>query len=168
MNTIKETLAHLVDFPSVTPVDEGCQEFMMDYLKDLGFTCLPFNQNPVSNFFAYYGETGPLLVFAGHTDVISNIVFNSKIQKMISTGLDNQIIVWDLEKGCEIYKLIILENDNWVVQLPNSPYYMSSKNAINLLNCVNNKIGDCDIKAYDLKYNRPNIVLRTISDFFQK
>jgi WD40 repeat protein len=106
--------------------------------------------------------------FAGHTDVISNILFNSKLNKIISTGLDNQIIVWDLEKGCEIYKLIILENDNWIVQLPNSPFYMSSKNAVNLLNCITNNMGVCDIKAYDLKYNRPNIVLKSISEFFRK
>ncbi|RUR13266.1 succinyl-diaminopimelate desuccinylase [Legionella sp. km772] len=70
MKTIKEVLARLIAFSSITPADEGCQEFMMDYLKQLGFTCLPLNQPPVSNFFAYYGESGPLLVFAGHTDVV--------------------------------------------------------------------------------------------------
>lgn len=70
MPSIKEILERLIAFPSVTPKDELCQEFMMDYLKQLGFTCLVFNQNPVANFFAYYGTTGPLLVFAGHTDVV--------------------------------------------------------------------------------------------------
>lgn len=70
MTPIKEILSQLVRFPSITPADEHCQAFMMAYLKNLGFTCLPFNQDPVSNFFAYYGEKGPLLVFAGHTDVV--------------------------------------------------------------------------------------------------
>lgn len=42
----------------------------MTYLKRLGFICMPLDQTPVSNFFAYYGDAGPLLVFAGHTDVV--------------------------------------------------------------------------------------------------
>ncbi len=70
MKTIEELLTKLVHFPSITPKDEQCQEFMMDYLQQLGFTCLPFNKEPVTNFFAYYGTSGPLLVFAGHTDVV--------------------------------------------------------------------------------------------------
>lgn len=70
MSELKELLARLISYPSVTPADEQCQEFMMDYLRNLNFTCIPFNQNPVSNFFAYYGDCGPFLVFAGHTDVV--------------------------------------------------------------------------------------------------
>ena len=104
----------------------------------------------------------------GHSDVITNVIFNSKINKLISCSLDNQIIVWDFEKKCEIYRLIILEDKNWIVQLPNSQFYMSSKNAINTLNCRNNEINNCDVKAYDLKYNRPDIVLESIGNFFQK
>ena len=104
----------------------------------------------------------------GHSDDITNVIFNSKINKLISCSLDNQIIVWDVEKQCEIYRLIILEDKNWIVQLPNSPFYMTSKNAFNLLNCRNNEMNNYDIKTYDLKYNRPDIVLDFISKFFQK
>jgi WD40 repeat protein len=104
----------------------------------------------------------------GHSDDIENLIFNSGINKLISCSLDNQIIVWDVEKQCEIYKLILLEDENWIVQLPNSPFYMASKNAFNLLNCINNKMNNCDMKAYDLKYNRPDLVLDTIGKFFQK
>lgn len=70
MNSIHSLLKKLVSFPSITPADEQCQEFMIDYLTHLGFTCHRFNKSPVSNFFAHYGTTGPLLVFAGHTDVV--------------------------------------------------------------------------------------------------
>lgn len=103
----------------------------------------------------------------GHSDVITNLIFNSRINKLISCSLDNQIIVWDVEKQFEIYKLILLEDENWIVQLPNSPFYMASKNAFNFLNCRNNEMNNCDMKAYDLKYNRPEIVLDSISKFFQ-
>jgi succinyl-diaminopimelate desuccinylase len=70
MNAIKKLLTQLIAYPSVTPDDEHCQEFMMAYLTHLGFTCLKLNQAPVANFFAYYGTSGPMLVFAGHTDVV--------------------------------------------------------------------------------------------------
>lgn len=67
---IKEILAKLVSFPSITPDDAGCQEYMIQFLEQSGFSCQRMNQGPVSNFFALYGEIGPLLVFAGHTDVV--------------------------------------------------------------------------------------------------
>lgn len=70
MDELKELLAKLVKFPSVTPDDAGCQAFMLGYLKQLGFTSYQFNKGCVSNFFALYGTSGPLLVFAGHTDVV--------------------------------------------------------------------------------------------------
>lgn len=65
-----ECLKQLVAYPSVTPNDAGCQAFMIDVLKTLGFDCQIFNRPPVSNFFASIGHQGPLLVFAGHTDVV--------------------------------------------------------------------------------------------------
>ncbi len=71
MSDIKEILKKLISFPSITPEDSGCQEFMIQFLEQLGFSCQKMNQGPVSNFFACYGTTGPLLVFAGHTDVVS-------------------------------------------------------------------------------------------------
>lgn len=67
---LQEILAKLVSFPSITPEDAGCQEFMIQFLEHIGFTCQRMNKGPVSNFFALYGESGPLLVFAGHTDVV--------------------------------------------------------------------------------------------------
>jgi len=64
-------LAHaLISRPSVTPDDAGCQTFLCEQLQALGFTCeaLPFGQ--VSNLWARRGTASPLLVFAGHTDVV--------------------------------------------------------------------------------------------------
>lgn len=60
----------LIRCRSVTPQDAGCQDIMIDRLQALGFTItrLPFGK--VSNFWARLGDTAPLLVFAGHTDVV--------------------------------------------------------------------------------------------------
>jgi succinyl-diaminopimelate desuccinylase len=70
MSELKRILSELISFPSITPDDAGCQEFMIQFLRDLGFNCEQMNQGPVSNFFAVYGNKGPCLMFAGHTDVV--------------------------------------------------------------------------------------------------
>ncbi len=70
MDSIKELLAKLIHFESVTPQDAGCQNFMMHFLQESGFKCQRFDNPPVANFFARIGDTNPLLVFAGHTDVV--------------------------------------------------------------------------------------------------
>lgn len=67
---ITAILAKLVAFESVTPDDADTQIWMMQYLTELGFICTPLNSGKVSNFFAMLGTDGPLLVFAGHTDVV--------------------------------------------------------------------------------------------------
>ncbi|KTC94148.1 succinyl-diaminopimelate desuccinylase [Legionella erythra] len=70
MTAIKALLAELLRFQSVTPDDAGCQAFMVNFLQELGFDCQPLDNPPVANFFARHGQEGPLLVFAGHTDVV--------------------------------------------------------------------------------------------------
>lgn len=60
----------LIRRPSITPEDAGCLELIAQRLSALGFDCqmLPFEE--VSNLWAVRGTDGPLLVFAGHTDVV--------------------------------------------------------------------------------------------------
>lgn len=70
MNHLKDYLKQLVQFKSITPHDAGCQDFLIQFFEKLGFECFRFNNPPVSNFFARYKSESPLLVFAGHTDVV--------------------------------------------------------------------------------------------------
>lgn len=70
---MEKTLAlccELISRPSVTPDDAGCQQLMMRHLGALGFECEPLRFDEVDNFWAERGNGGPLLVFAGHTDVV--------------------------------------------------------------------------------------------------
>lgn len=60
----------LIQRPSVTPEDEGCQALMMARLAAIGFHCEPLRFGEVDNFWAVRGDDGPLLCFAGHTDVV--------------------------------------------------------------------------------------------------
>ena len=60
----------LLERPSVTPHDAGCQALMMARLAALGFEVVPLPFGEVQNFWARRGTAGPLLCFAGHTDVV--------------------------------------------------------------------------------------------------
>lgn len=60
----------LIRRPSVTPADEGCQVLMSEHLSRIGFSCESLRFNDVDNLWAVHGQTGPLVVFAGHTDVV--------------------------------------------------------------------------------------------------
>ena len=60
----------LISRTSVTPEDAGCQEAMMQRLAALGFRNEPMRFADVDNFWARRGDTGPVLCFAGHTDVV--------------------------------------------------------------------------------------------------
>lgn len=70
MSTLHELLKNLIAFPSLTPDDAGCQTYLIAELEKLQFTCQRFDSHPVSNFFARIGDEAPLIVFAGHTDVV--------------------------------------------------------------------------------------------------
>jgi len=60
----------LIACASVTPEDAGCQSLMMTRLQQVGFSVEPMRFGEVDNFWATRGASGPLLVFAGHTDVV--------------------------------------------------------------------------------------------------
>ena len=55
---------------SVTPDDQGCQELMIERLETIGFDVHRLRFEDVDNFWARRGSEGPLIVFAGHTDVV--------------------------------------------------------------------------------------------------
>ena len=68
--TTLELTQQLIACPSITPQDAGCQELLATHLAELGFNmeALPFGE--VTNTWARRGTQGPLLIFAGHTDVV--------------------------------------------------------------------------------------------------
>ena len=70
MSETLELAKQLIEIDSITPEDKGCQDILASRLENLGFSIerLPFDD--VENLWATIGDTGPLLVFAGHTDVV--------------------------------------------------------------------------------------------------
>lgn len=68
--SLLELTRALIERPSVTPADAGCQALLGDRLAGQGFTLthLPFGE--VQNLWATRGSGAPLFLFAGHTDVV--------------------------------------------------------------------------------------------------
>lgn len=70
---MSKTLAlteQLIALDSVTPEDKGCQQTLIALLEPLGFICETIQSGEVTNLWARRGTAQPLLVFAGHTDVV--------------------------------------------------------------------------------------------------
>ena len=70
MSKTLELAKALIARRSLTPDDAGCQEIMIERLSKLGFRIENMRFGNVDNFYARRGASGPLLVFAGHTDVV--------------------------------------------------------------------------------------------------
>jgi succinyl-diaminopimelate desuccinylase len=74
MSATLELTRELIELPSVTPDDAGCQRLLADRLEPLGFDTEWFQFGDVSNVLFTHGqndnEAGPSIWFLGHTDVV--------------------------------------------------------------------------------------------------
>lgn len=73
MSDLSPTLnlaCELISRASVTPLDAGCQALMIERLEAIGFHVERLRFDDVDNFWATRGDSGPILAFAGHTDVV--------------------------------------------------------------------------------------------------
>ncbi|MHB9117023.1 MAG: succinyl-diaminopimelate desuccinylase [Burkholderiales bacterium] len=70
MTPTLELTLDLLTRRSVTPDDSGCQGLLAERLQKLGFRIEPMRFGEVDNLWARLGTEGPLLCFAGHTDVV--------------------------------------------------------------------------------------------------
>lgn len=69
-NPTIELTKQLISQPSVTPDDAGCLKIIGDRLAAIGFTLEKMDFDDVENLWAVRGNSGPILAFAGHTDVV--------------------------------------------------------------------------------------------------
>ncbi|MGN6581105.1 MAG: succinyl-diaminopimelate desuccinylase [Bordetella sp.] len=70
MTDVLELVRDLIARPSVTPDDLDCQQLIAQRLTPVGFQCETIARGGVTNLWARRGDSGPLIVFAGHTDVV--------------------------------------------------------------------------------------------------
>lgn len=70
MSSTLELTKQLISQASVTPDDANCQKIIAERLRAIGFNIEELNYGDVLNLWATKGESNPLFVFAGHTDVV--------------------------------------------------------------------------------------------------
>lgn len=70
MSATLDLAKQLIDLPSITPEDGGCQQLIAQRLEKLGFEIEFLQFGEVLNLWACTPGNGPLFVFAGHTDVV--------------------------------------------------------------------------------------------------
>ena len=67
---VLELAEELIRRESVTPNDAGCLTVIGTRLERVGFQLERIDRQGVSNLWATFGQQGPMLCFAGHTDVV--------------------------------------------------------------------------------------------------
>lgn len=70
MSDTLQLAQELIRRDSVTPEDKGCQRLLSDRLAPLGFKSEHMIFEDVENLWLRRGNKGPLIAFAGHTDVV--------------------------------------------------------------------------------------------------
>ncbi len=70
MSKTTDLAIELINRPSITPNDHGCQNLIATRLQNIGFTTESLQFGEVDNLWATHGNSAPLFVFAGHTDVV--------------------------------------------------------------------------------------------------
>jgi succinyl-diaminopimelate desuccinylase len=70
MSDVFELACDLIRRRSVTPEDAGCLPLVGDRLERAGFRLQHFRHGAVDNLWATHGDSGPTLMFLGHTDVV--------------------------------------------------------------------------------------------------
>jgi hypothetical protein len=112
-------------------------------------------------------KSGKLLQnLEGHKNIVNSAVFSPEGKYVLTSDEDHTTFQWDVATGNPIYERIQLENNNWLVKLPNSPYYMCSKDASKMLHYVTPSLKVIGFEQLDPVYNRPDIVLDSIGKYF--
>jgi succinyl-diaminopimelate desuccinylase len=67
---VVEITKELIRRPSVTPEDGGCLDYIASLLEPAGFRIQRLDCEGVKNLWLTFGSASPLIVFAGHCDVV--------------------------------------------------------------------------------------------------
>jgi succinyl-diaminopimelate desuccinylase len=70
MSKVFDLTCELIRRRSLTPDDAGCMDVVTGRLEACGFRCEDLGFREVANLWATHGESGPVLAFLGHVDVV--------------------------------------------------------------------------------------------------
>ncbi|MBP7077181.1 MAG: WD40 repeat domain-containing protein [Bacteroidales bacterium] len=103
-------------------------------------------------------SSGKLLrILEGHSDIILSAQFSKDGKYILTSSRDAKCKLWHASTGIEIASLITINKNGWIVVTPDK-YYYGSKDAVSEL-CWSDGFKIYPFEQFDLKYNRPDIVL---------
>jgi WD40 repeat protein len=103
----------------------------------------------------------------GHHDFITSSSFFNNGRYIITTGFDRKTIIWDTPSGDQIYTRIQLKDNNHIITIPNSKYYMCTKDASKMMHYVTDDLKVIGFEQLDPVYNRPDKVMEHISKYME-
>lgn len=120
-------------------------------------------QDPAYSMELYDLPTNSIIrKFTGHTDKISSAVLIQNGKRLITGGWDGVLKLWDVENGSEIVTFYAINDNDFLIKTPDN-YYFATKNAVSEIGFTFG-MKFYPFEQFDLKYNRPDIVLRKIGN----
>lgn len=138
---------------------EGSSQFGFNMSKDESKIAFSTSQGHV--IYVYDFNTKKLIhELKGHNGIVEKTTFSDDGLRLISSSLDGTRRVWNLEKGHEMVSLINTGHDDYAIVTP-SQYYYATKGAKKLIHFVKG-IEIFPFSQFDLKYNRPDIIIQNM------
>jgi WD40 repeat protein len=104
-------------------------------------------------------KTGKLIhTLEGHTRELNAANFSGDLKRIVTTGDDHKIVIWDTETAEMLLQLYQFKEDDYVSLTPDK-YYFGFRGAIKELYWIVDNEKIYTFEQFDLKYNRPDIVL---------
>jgi WD40 repeat protein/uncharacterized caspase-like protein len=111
-------------------------------------------------------SASPAGILKGHFSDVLSVNFIKNKTLLASGSADSQIKIWDTQKQKELLSIVALKNsDDYVIYTPEG-YYMATKKAGKAISFrIQNKV--VGFEQLDLKYNRPDKVLKVLQNINQ-
>lgn len=107
------------------------------------------------------GEFGDIIENNRIDELIDNIVFSPDKRQLLFTLYNNTLRLYDIDRRKFIFTFIYIDSTDYIVQMP-SGYYQSTPGTTKLLHYVSSNLEPISFEQLDVKYNRPDLVLRHI------
>ncbi|MDA0196187.1 MAG: caspase family protein [Bacteroidetes bacterium] len=115
------------------------------------------------NAYLWDYEGGFLInILEGHQNVVTDVGFSPKGSMVLTGSYDGSMKLWDSQTGDLIVTFVALEGENqdFVIYAPDG-YFMSSRSGASAVHFTEGK-NIFLFDQFDLKYNRPDIILKRI------
>ena len=100
--------------------------------------------------------------FKGHSDKITSAVLINDGKRLFTAGWDGTLRLWDVARGTEIVSFYAINENDFLVKTPDN-YYFATKDAVKEIGFTSG-MKFYPFEQFDLKYNRPDLVLRQIGN----